>query len=181
MGGKIDATRAESSVHQNVDAIVDVHSAELRALSSHQRAIEKMVDVISRPAFLFCVALAIALWIGINIGLHFSGRKLIDPYPFGWLQTTIGILALMMTCILVITQNRQGKVAEMDAHLDLQISLLVDQKVGKVIQLLEEIRSDSPHLRDRRDREAESMQIAADPGHMASVIAEKMNLGESQS
>src|SRR5579862_2366093 len=104
-----------------------------------------------------------------------AGDRPLDRPPFGWLQTTASLIALVMTSVVVITQNRQGKVAERNAHIDLQVNLLVDQKAGKIIQLLEEMRTDSPTLRNRHDAEAQELQETFDPGHVASVIAEKSN------
>ena len=70
--------------------------------------------------------------------------------------------ALWMIFVLT-TQNRQAKLAEQRAHLDLQINLLSEQKAAKIISLLEELRHDLPNVRDRVDQAAEAMKEAADP------------------
>ena len=152
-----------------------MHSAEEQAVTRHQRAIERMVETVAVPGFLFVLLGGIILWIGINVGMSLSGNRPFDKPPFGWLQTVATLVALVMTSVVVITQNRQGKVAERNAHVDLQVNLLVDQKAGKIIQLLEELRSDSPTLRNRRDAEAEELQLTFDPGHVATTIAERSN------
>ena len=170
-----EPTQIPTIVDQNVDAVLAMHTAEELAMSRHQRSIERMVSAVAVPGFLFAILIAIILWIGLNIGLMASGHRPLDRPPFGWLQTSATLLALVMTSVVVITQNRQGKVAERNAHVDLQVNLLVDQKAAKIIQLLEEIRSESPTLKNRRDSEAEELQIAFDPGHVATIIAEKSN------
>ena len=68
--------------------------------------------------------------------------------------------------------------AERNAHLALQINLVVDQKVAKIIQLLEEMRTDSPILKDRHDPAAEEMQVAVNPSQIASAIKERMSAAE---
>jgi len=166
-------------IEQNVEAIMGLHDAELQAMTRHQRAIERMVAVITYPAFLFVIAIAIAAWIGWNLALRMSGREPLDPAPFGWLQTIVGVMGLLTTLIIVITQSRQGKVAERNAHLSLQINLVVEQKVAKIIQLLEEIRSDSPMLKNRHDPAAEEMKLAVDPSQIAYAIAERMSTPDS--
>ncbi|MHB8637557.1 MAG: DUF1003 domain-containing protein [Fimbriimonadaceae bacterium] len=160
-------------IGHNVDAVLAMHSAEELAITGHQRAIERMVSVVAVPGFLFAILGAIIFWIGINVGLMASGHRPLDKPPFGWLQTVATLVALVMTSVVVITQNRQGKVAERNAHVDLQVNLLVDQKAGKIIQLLEEIRTESPTLRNRRDSEADELQLTFDPGQVATIIAEK--------
>ena len=162
-------------VDQNVDAVLAMHNAEELAITKHQRAIERLVSTVAVPGFLIALLGVIILWIAINIGLMALGHRPLDRPPFGWLQTGATLLALIMTSVVVITQNRQGKVAERNAHVDLQVNLLVDQKAAKIIQLLEEMRADSPALRNRRDTEAEELQVNFDPGHVANMIAEKSN------
>jgi len=152
-----------------------MNSADDLNITRHQRAVEKMVSRVAVPGFLFAILGGIILWIGINVGMMAAGDRPLDRPPFGWLQTTASLIALVMTSVVVITQNRQGKVAERNAHIDLQVNLLVDQKAGKIIQLLEEMRTDSPTLRNRHDAEAQELQETFDPGHVASVIAEKSN------
>lgn len=143
-------------------------------MTGHQRVIERMVSLLAHPTFLYVIVILIAFWVGVNTGVKLSGGAPWDKPPFGWLQTSVTVLAFVMTLIIVITQSRQGKVAERSAHLDLQVNLLVDQKAAKIIQLLEEMRADSPQLRDRKDEVAEELQVALDPSRVASAIAKKM-------
>jgi uncharacterized membrane protein len=166
---------ASDIVEQNVEAMMAVHAAELSP-TRHQRAVERTVNLLARPMCLFATIALIVLWIGLNFVLKASGFDSWDSPGFGRLQAVVSAVALIISLLIIITQSRQGKIAERNAHLDIQVSLLVEQKVTKVIQLLEEIRKDSPTLRNRRDEEAEQLQVALDPSHVASVIAERMNL-----
>jgi uncharacterized membrane protein len=55
----------------------------------------------------------------------------------------------------------------------LELAILSEQKIAKVIQLLEESRRDDPNIRDRRDPEAETMGQAADTRSVLDAIAKK--------
>ena len=68
-----------------------------------------------------------------------------------------------MTNVVLMSQNRQGKLAERRALLDLQVNLLSEQKVVKLIYLIEELRQDLPIVHNREDPEAEAMKAALDP------------------
>ena len=81
--------------------------------------------------------------------------------------------ALLMTTVVLITQNRQAKLSERHMHLDLQVNLLTEQKTAKLIELLEELRRDLPNVRDRRDAEAEVMQRAAEPLRVIAALEEQ--------
>ena len=163
-----------AQIEQNIEAIVALHVTEEQSVTKHQKAIERLVSTLGVPAFLIGLLGAIGLWIVWNTFVHLSGRPAWDAPPFFWLQSIVSLLSLVIMLVVVITQNRQGKKAEKNAHLDLQVNLLVDQKAAKIIQLLEEIRADSPLLRNRQDREAEELQTAVDPAGLATLIADKM-------
>ena len=45
--------------------------------------------------------------------------------------------ALLLTIAVLIRQNRMAQIAEHRSHLDLQINLLTEQKVTKILELVE--------------------------------------------
>jgi len=86
-------------------------------------------------------------------GFHLVTPKLfgwqrIDPPPFFWLQGMVTLSALLMTTLVLITANRQTRNAEERSHLDLQVNLLAEHKVAKLIALVEELRRDLPMVRE---------------------------------
>lgn len=50
------------------------------------------------------------------------------------------------------------------------VAILSEQKSTKIIQLLEKMRRDSPHLTDRLDHEAHAMSASADPQAVLDAI-----------
>ena len=54
----------------------------------------------------------------------------------------------------------------------LESTLLTEQKTRKIIELLEELRRDSPDVRDREDVEAVQMAAKADPHEVLAKIDE---------
>lgn len=54
----------------------------------------------------------------------------------------------------------------------MQLSLLSEQKITKLIALVEELRRDLPNVRDRIDLESEIMQQAANPQQVLEVLEE---------
>ena len=78
----------------------------------------------------------------------------------------MALSALLMTTLVLITENRQARNAEQRSHLDLQVNVLAEHKIAKLIALVEELRRDLPMVKDRVDKEADAMQEAADPAAM---------------
>lgn len=56
----------------------------------------------------------------------------------------------------------------------LQLNLLSEQKIAKIIALLEELRTDLPEVVDRHDPEAAVMQDAADPIAVLEALQENL-------
>lgn len=82
--------------------------------------------------------------------------------------------------MVLTTQNRQSRHAERHAQLDLQVNLLAEQKVAKLIALVEELRRDMPSVPDRVDPVAEGMTEPLDPEVVLTVL-EDGSRGRGQS
>lgn len=149
-------------IAQNIEAIVALQTNAERGVPRHQRVVEAATTSFGRPAFLYISSLLVALWLIPN-ALPDLGLPQFDPPPFDLLQLALGIIALPMTVTVLIKQNRQEKLAEQRAQLSLQLNLLSEQKIAKLIALLEELRRDLPNVQNRYDAEAEVMKQAADP------------------
>ncbi len=93
-----------------------------------------------------------------------------DPPPFLWLQGLLSLGALLMSTVVLITQNRQDQVAEQRDQLDIQASLLVDQKLSKLIQMVDELRQSCDSGERQRDPEAETMKETLDPHQVLSTL-----------
>ncbi len=89
-------------------------------------------------------------------------------------KSLVTLGALLLTIVILITQNRQARLAERRAQLDLQVNLLAEQKITKLISLVEELRRDLPSVQNRHDPEAEAMQTATDPHAVLEALEEKM-------
>jgi uncharacterized membrane protein len=85
-----------------------------------------------------------------------------DEPPFFWLQGLLGLLSLTTTTVVLITQNRWMRRVERRSQVELHINLLAEEKIGKLVALLEELRRDLPTVRDRPDSQAEAMARGTD-------------------
>ena len=170
--GKAAATKV---IEQNVEAIAELMEEEARALTHHQRNLERMLRILAVPAFLYAALAVVSVWVAANIVVKHSGGTPWDEPPFFWMQMAISLLGFTMTAVVVINQSRQGRSAERNAHLDLQVNLLTDQKAAKIIELLEELRRDIPNISNRIDEQAEELKVAVDPTLVAAALAEHLS------
>ncbi len=132
---------------------------------------EVLTAALGRPRTVYVTLSFVVGWVAFNmVTPKLFGWQRIDPPPFFWLQGTVALSALLMTTLVLITANRQTRNAEERSHLDLQVNLLAEHKVAKLIALVEELRRDLPMVRDRIDREADAMQEAVDPHAMLEAL-----------
>lgn len=150
-------------IGQNIEAIVSLQTSAERNLPGHQRAVEGVAAFFGRPASLYINLLVVALWMLLNVLPQSFGFPQFDPPPFNWLEVSLGISSLLMTIGVLIKQNRQENLAEQRAQLSLQLNLLSEQKIAKLIAMIEELRCDLPNVKNRYDPEVEVMKQAADP------------------
>jgi uncharacterized membrane protein len=166
------AAKESMSAHiaQNIESVLDLQRREQSSTAPSRRHLEKISRLVGRPGYLALILAFVCLWIGFNYWAPLFGRKAFDPPPFAWLDGLLTLVALLTTTVVLIAQNQQATLEQQRAHLDLQVNLLTEQKVTKLIHLLEELRRDLPMVHDRHDPQAAAMQERADAGQMASAI-----------
>jgi len=158
-------------MNQDVESIASIRARAEQRLDRHQLMMEVLTAALGRPHTVYAILTLVVGWVAFNaVAPKVLGWKCIDPPPFFWLQGIAALSALLMTTLVLITANRQTRNAEERSHLDLQVNLLAEHKVAKLIALVEELRRDLPMVKDRIDLEADAMQEAVDPNAMLEAL-----------
>lgn len=137
--------RVHSSEHidQNIETIAALQRRDREMTSASQRLVERISRFMGRPAYLLGLLVFVVGWVATNLGRPF-GIAFFDLPPFEMLAGILTFSARVTATIVLIAQNRQTKRERQHRHLDLQVSLLTEQKVTKLIHLIEELRRDLP-------------------------------------
>jgi uncharacterized membrane protein len=172
---KLSQAVLPDSAMDNIESVAAFYAREEAKISGTRSAIEDLSGHFGSPvyfggfiAFVFC-------WTIVNLSATRFGYPQFDPPPFFWLQGIVATNGVLITIAVLIRQNRMARVAELRAHLSLHITLLSEQKTSKVIHLLEELRRDSPGVKNRHDPEAETMKRQTDPHAMLHAIDAQKN------
>ena len=163
-------------VVENIEKIVGFQAKQELKLPLHDRIIGKIAAFFGKSEFLYLQLLFFASWIictQIAPQLLPFGLPLFDAKEMG-----VDIAALLIATGVLIQQSRQDKLAEQRSHLTLQIELLTEQKIAKLIELVEELREDLPTIRDRDDLEAAIMKQATDPQVVLDILQENLESEE---
>jgi uncharacterized membrane protein len=164
------APTLSTHIDQNIESVVALQKREWETVGVAQRRVEAVGRWLGRPLYLVGLLTAIVVWVSINVIRQARGGW--DPPPFELLDGVMTLISLITTTIVLIAQNRQTKLEKQHTHLQLQVSLLTEQKVTKIINLIEELRRDMPMVRDRHDPHAEALQESADTAKVVAALQE---------
>jgi uncharacterized membrane protein len=159
-----------------VDATGVAHAtAHLRATHRHeatplQLAVDRLTAIIGWPGFVALLSLAIAVWIAANLVAARLGLHPLDPPPFAGLQAATATASLLMVALILASQRREDQLADHRDQLILELSISNDQKIAKIIGLLEESRRDNPAISNRVDEQAAAMSTPSDPDAVLEAI-----------
>lgn len=84
--------------------------------------------------FVLLHAAIVVFWILINAN-RIYGLPKFDPYPYPLLGTVVAIEAVFLASFILMRQTRMTRRAELRDHLNLQIDLISEKEVTKVLQL----------------------------------------------
>ena len=157
-------------VETTVQQMAELHAEQSRKASWLQRIAATVTDAIGRPSVLVLLIAVEAVWIGLNIFPRWTPVSGFDRPPFEYLNLVVGVLAFNATVLILSTQRRDDIAARHRAQLTLQLAALSEQKIAKVIALLEEQRRENPSLPNREDPQADEMAKATDPKRVLSRI-----------
>ena len=150
-----------SNLNDNIEAMARLHQQALEEESLLHRPVERLFRSLARPLTLYWVLGVLFVWMTVNTVMHLRGHSL-DAPPFFWTQGAVALLSLLTSLSVLIVQARQGEMQDRRARLELQINLLAEQKISKLIGLVEELRRDLPGVPDRHDAQAHEMQQQTD-------------------
>jgi uncharacterized membrane protein len=157
---------------ETMRSIDRLHAEHRRDATTLQRAVDRMTTLLGRPGFIGVVTALVVLWVSGNLLAAALGHRAVDPPPFSGLAGAVSLASLYMVVLILATQRREDQLAQHREQLILELALLSEQKTAKVIELLEEVRRDNPHIHDRVDQQADSMARPADPQQMLDAIKE---------
>jgi uncharacterized membrane protein len=161
------------NILKNIEAIISLHTQHEKDIPVHQRVLEKIASTFGQPWFLYLELIFFTAW-GICSHLAKIGAITGDFPRFDLHEQGIDVASLLISTGVLIYQTRQAELGSKHSHLMLQLNLLTEQKVAKLIALIEELRGDLPNVKNRYDPEAEVMQQRTDPQVVLNIIQENL-------
>ena len=170
-----EGERLSPSAKGNLDLLASFEAGEDAQISGAQQIIERVSRFFGSPAYFAFAVAFIAVWMLVNGWAAHAGWHTVDAPPFFWLQGFVSSNALLLTVVVLIRQNRMAQSAEHRSHLDLQINLLSEQKVTKILQIVDELQRELTALRSRPDSQVAEMSKPADAHALMHAIKQKQS------
>ena len=98
-------------------------------------AADGLTKVFGSITFLALNAIWFGAWMLANTGF-IPGITPFDPFPFGLLTMVVSLEAIFLAIIVLISQNRAGKVADLREEVDLHIDIISEQEITKILELI---------------------------------------------
>ncbi len=133
-----------------------IKSFEAKALKKRPLAVriaDDLTSLFGSILFLLINIVVFATWILVNTG-KFPGIAPFDSFPFPMLTTVVSLEAIVLTLIVLMSQNRQSLISSLREEVDIQVNLIAEREITKVLQLLSEyfkakdIKINDPELED---------------------------------
>jgi hypothetical protein len=92
-----------------------------------------------------------------------------DPFPYGLLTMIVSLEAICLSTFVLISQNRFSDEADRRAELDLQIGLLAEHEITRVLQMLDAIQ-DKLGIENDADSELADLEMETRPEDVLAEI-----------
>ncbi len=139
-----------------------------KRIDEKRTLVDRMADQINETfgsiSFFFWNLIFFAIWITLNT--HVFPRIIaFDPYPFGLLTMIVSLEAIFLSVFVLISQNRQARIADLREEIDFQINLIAEKEITKLIQM-QAILMKHQGIKIEGDEELEQMMQVIDTTHI---------------
>ena len=174
-GGYHKAASVDELTERNVQLVAALDNAAKQKRTPTDCAVDAITAFCGRITFVWLHALLFAAWVVLNTQ-HAAPHLRFDPYPFQFLTLAVSLEAIFLSAFILISQNRQARLADRRNHLDLQINLLSEQENTKILSMLDAIQR-KLGVRDT-DPDVAILEESTRPDHLFQQIEEMIDAEE---
>lgn len=125
------------TLHRNIRAVLEHRRQEEAKLGWSYKLADVITNFAGSMLFVWLHIAVFGAWILTNIGI-IPGSPRFDP-TLVLLATTASVEAIFLSTFILITQNKMQSQADKRADLNLQISLLAEHEITRLITMVSEL------------------------------------------
>src|SRR3954451_3947386 len=130
----INQSATPPSAENNINQVIKLEEEALKDRTLADRISDLIANFVGSMPFVVMHVIWFAIWATVNVGMLGFSRKF-DPYPFQLLCMLVSLEGVLLSTFVLIKQNRMSQRADERSHLDLQINLLSEKELTKILQL----------------------------------------------
>ena len=131
---KTNQARALRGHYQRtLKAAKSVQARQNEKRTAFQRITDKLVSYSGTVFFLFLNIGVFTVWIAWNTIID---RNPFDRFPFVLLTTIVSLEAIILAILVLISQNRQSKIADLRQEIDMRVNLVTEEEITKLLKLV---------------------------------------------
>jgi uncharacterized membrane protein len=153
-------------MERNIKELLRLRQNEEREKNHDEHMADKITGFTGTMSFVYVHLALIILYIIWNTGL--TAIKPFDP-DFTWLSTVASVEAIFLSTFVLIRQNRMNKLADKRANLDLQISLLAEHEITRLLTLVSAI-GQKLDVKEAENPEYDELAREVRPGKVLDTI-----------
>ena len=150
-----DHSGLASVLERNIRALEDRKRREDAEASGEERLAQLITRFTGSMVFVYVHVLLVGAWVLVNAGV-IPGVRPFDP-TFVILATIASVEAIFLSTFVLISQNRQAEAADRRANLDLQISLLAEHEITRILKIVSAV-ADKLDVHEGRDPELTELE-----------------------
>jgi uncharacterized membrane protein len=141
-------------VERNVQALLARRAEDDQAKTWSERIADGVTRFAGSMTFVYIHLVMYVTWIVVNLGV-IPGVPRFDP-TFVILAMEASVEAIFLSTFVLISQNRMAALADKRADLDLQVSLLSEHEITRMLSLVQQIAA-RMGIDDARDPELDEL------------------------
>jgi uncharacterized membrane protein len=118
------------TAQENINTVVELEETALKERTLADKVSDAIANFVGSISFVLIHVVWFGAWVGLNAGLW-----RFDPYPFSLLCMLVSLEGVLLSTFVLIKQNRMSQRADQRSHLDLQVNMLAEKEITKVLQL----------------------------------------------
>lgn len=154
---RIDTPGLDAVLERNIQTLMAHRRAEDASVTKHQGAVIVIARFIGSFGFVYSHLALFGLWTLANT-IGFAGLPKFDPELF-YMATFAAVEAIFLTTLVLINQNRMAAAADKRAELDLQVNLLTEHELTRLLHLVSAV---ADRLQVRSDVDEEIKELKQD-------------------
>ena len=154
-------------IERNIRTIIRLRLQAANKRNLQDRIADSITSFSGHIVFVYVHLVWFGAWIVLNTGR--MGVHPFDPFPYGLLTMVVSLEAIFLSTFVLISQNRLSEESEYRTNLNLQIALLTEHEVTRVLQMLDAIQ-EKMGIDNDEDSELADLEMETKPEDVLTEI-----------